>query len=1276
MSTTPTRYLRVLYLIAIFSLSIVFWVGNVQAATTGKIIGRIMDDSTGEPVIQANVVVGNKQWGAASDLNGEFIIINLPPGLYEVKISCLNYHDQTIKDVYIASDLTTELNIKLTPAVMEMPDVVVIYKKPQVELGQSTKEHRFDKEKLENLRPEDVSKIVQMTTGFKIDPDGKMHVRGSRAGDVAVIIEGVDMRDPLVDTQINLNLSAEGIDEVTVQTGGFSSEYGKAMGGVIQVTTAEGKPDHYSGRVEYITDRIIQTYSHDSDRMEVAFGGPVPFTKDLLREPITFYITSIGDLTNTYIPFDVTRPANDYLGIGIDIPERQRNDFSSSLKLAYNLNNTEKISFYLRQSFLKFDIYPLGEGAISGNYGYGYKHNIANRPYAWNKRIDAVLTYSNQLSAESFFELKLIANRNRTKVQPRGKSPGDFTMMDEIENELAPAFDRNQNGYLEDDEYLDSDGDGFMDGFWDANGNGIFDGGGEGYEDLNMNGRWDRGEDWVDLNRNGIFDGAEPWIDVVNPLTGENNIGVFDSWDTYADVNGNGRWDPAEPQLPEQDWNGNGFWDGERFIDANGDGQYNPWESWQDLNGNYLWDPGEPFIDVNGNGVFDCSEGYDDMNRNGAVDRRDLALRSNSTGGFIDDEEPFIDGDYWWNTGEPFIDEPDPISGQYNGVWDPGEIWFDLSSSASTETGGGVWFVGTEMTLNGRYDGPNFFGGLPVFDEYELFTRPADWNFNSDRSRPITYTFNEDMRGSDWPDDIFALIPGKSTWINRTLHDKENPVFDMRNFVVDEDKEWFLDYNGDGHWNNVDYFLNEGLWDPTAFWQDRTTQDYIFKFSYQNQVSRYHQFKGGIDVSYHIFTMQEITQPDLAYNGEAELPAGSPWPERGGDRDFYEYRPVEGAVYVEDLMEFEGLKFRAGLRSDFVIHPNKVVDEFRDRVERDEPGAIVAERSKMKLSPRLGISHPITEQSKLYFNYGHFYQAPKFTYFYQSATANFEANSVIGNPNLEYEKTIEYELGVETQISDYVTLDVSGYYKDQYDMISTIDDKWKNIDLDRYANIDYGRTRGFELSIDKQSVNHYALTFNYTFSFAYGKASDQHAAQEARLLNTPYNFDEHPLDWDETHSVNAFLTLNYGRGEYPRLFGLVMPDDWQATLQWEFGSGLPYKPSIYTTGIDDANLILDNSARQPWHERTTLKFEKYYTLNSKKLKRDERGIQLIFGLTVRNLFNKLNVQTVHAQTGSPTRAVHPSNPAYNPGVNRQEFDANPRNYEPGRNVLLRVGMSF
>lgn len=183
---------------------------------------------------------------------------------------------------------------------------------------------------------------------------------------------------------------------------------------------------------------------------------------------------------------------------------------------------------------------------------------------------------------------------------------------------------------------------------------------------------------------------------------GLNNVGVYDPWDPFVDQNGNGRWDDAEPQLAEQDWNGNGVWDGERFQDANGNGRYDGY-----------------------------GEGYDDRNLNGSIDRKTNFTNDEDTG------EGLLDGDFAYDTGEPFIDSPDE-NGFYNGIWDEGEVWLDLPSG--TSIGGGIRL---QPTRNGQYDGPN-----GVVDEYELFCIPASLTYGMDPRLPVIYTWANILRTS------------------------------------------------------------------------------------------------------------------------------------------------------------------------------------------------------------------------------------------------------------------------------------------------------------------------------------------------------------------------------------------------------------------------------------------------------------------------------------------------------------------------------------------------
>ena len=1231
----PLFQLTIVLLLSVFT-------GTIYAGDTGKITGTVRDRDTGDPIAGVNVVIEGTSLGAMTDLDGYFTIINVKPGKCSVQATFVGYVPLIQKDVVVSIDINTQLNFDLEPTVLEAAEPVEIYyEKPAVIPGVTSSEQRLTSADMEVLPVSDIGDMIALQAGVKVDEEGKYHFRGGRDDEVLFIVQGLEVNDQLGSGRRTYSLPTEAIQEVQVMTGSFDAEYSNALSGVVNQSLESGSADIYAGRVTWQTDRLWDEYSFHSDRVDASFGGPMPFMRRMFHmDDATFKASAWGELSNTYTPFDVNRSDSDVLGLGFNMPERQDNVYGYSTNFVLPLTPTKKLTMMIGGGRSVWDIYPWGD-SVGGNYGYQYKYNVANRPYVTKTEQLFNAIFTSQISNSAYYDIQIGRYYTNTIIQPRNACPGDFTMLEDIEDYLGGS--NLFPGSYDSPNIQDNNGNSFPDGFADANGNYIYNGWGEGYEDIDMNGQWDRGEDWVDLNGNGVYDGGirDPfsgeWLGepILDDRDGDNQ---WDPGEHFVDLNDNGIWDSPEPQLPEQDWNGNGMWDGERFVDANSNGFYD------------------------GSG-----EGYDDYNQNGVCDVK--MLFSNET---EDSFEPYYDGDLWYDTGEPFIDKPRlNAAGEwvYDGVWQSDEVWIDLPSSYTSLFG----TLGIP-TLNGQYDDPN-----GAFDEYELFTIPAELGYGMDPAHPVIYNFDPDAHGSDWmfsysipaqfstgPGyyELNAYTAGKATWVDRN----GDGVFNPPNFNWDEG-EYFEDYNGNSVWNGFDYFLNPGTWDASAIYQDRIQLEYTLKFNYQNQVSKYHTITTGGQFKYSEMDMQSIQGPDEPYVGEIPLPSGSPWPDRGAFRDFYIYKPCEGGLFLRDVMEFEGLIVKTSFRWDFFLHDPDYIDVTTALVEDYPYFTYSNRRGRYKIAPRLGISHPITRGSKLFFNYSHKYQRPRYNYFFAAATSNLANQGLVGNPDLEYEKTVEYELGVETEVGQFWLFKVAGYYKDTYNTMGTVPVVYGPLNFDVYSNTDYGRARGVEFSIDKRFAENYLISFKYDFSFAKGKASSDVAAQEQRLQNIPVNHDEYPLGWDERHRVNFYASIRYFKDEYPKLFGLRLPDDWLFTLQWEYGSGRPYTPSTYTTG-QSSNLILSNSARFPWTEKTNLKFEKYYSFSSKK------NLRFILGVDVNNLFDKENVNTLYSETGNPYSAVHPLNPTYDPYGSRDDYDQNPRNFSPGRNVMFRFGVQF
>ena len=193
--------------------------------------------------------------------------------------------------------------------------------------------------------------------------------------------------------------------------------------------------------------------------------------------------------------------------------------------------------------------------------------------------------------------------------------------------------------------------------------------------------------------------------------------------------------------------------------------------------------------------------------------------------------------------------------------------------------------------------------------------------------------------------------------------------------------------------------------------------------------------------------------------------------------DLYDVKPITGAAYVQDRMDFEDLVIRAGLRLDY-LDPNAYFLKNYTDLQND---SLVKASVKFKVSPRLGVSFPITERSKFRFSYGQFFQTPAFRYLFETVSSHItRGNMIIGNPDLQAQQTVAYELGVETELSRLFSLDFTAYYKDIYDLIGTRYAAGVPTGYYPLTNDEYGNVRGFEVTFNKVLDNYWSSRLSYS----------------------------------------------------------------------------------------------------------------------------------------------------------------------------------------------------
>jgi hypothetical protein len=243
--------------------------------TSGKISGTVASD--GQPLAGANVLVKGTTYGAATDEDGRYYILDVPVGTYEVEAQYIGYKKLAISNVHVNANLTTELNFNLEVAAVEGEEVEVTAERPLIQKNATNSTAIIDKEVVRALPVRTVGAMIGLQAGAV-----GTNVRGSRTSDNAYYIDGVLMRNHWTGGNLAASLSQQGMTEIAFQAGGFSAEYGGANGGVVNIATATGT-EKVSGSFEYLSDlgssspgsKQNKLYSYGRNLYNFSVGAPI-----------------------------------------------------------------------------------------------------------------------------------------------------------------------------------------------------------------------------------------------------------------------------------------------------------------------------------------------------------------------------------------------------------------------------------------------------------------------------------------------------------------------------------------------------------------------------------------------------------------------------------------------------------------------------------------------------------------------------------------------------------------------------------------------------------------------------------------------------------------------------------------------------------------------------------------------------------------------------------------------------------------------------------------
>mgnify|MGYP001958286098 FL=1 len=233
--------------------------------TTGKIAGSV-SSVDGSSLAGANVMVDGTSSGAATDSEGNYTILNVPAGTYSLTVSYIGHKTVTTSNVEVKTNLTTPQDFSLETSAISGEVVTIIGEKRLVEFSATNSVRSVNAEEIQNAASRSVEGMLDMQAGVTIT-DGNLHIRGSRAEEVAYTLDGAQITD-VVNTGRDLSAIPEALAEITVEAGGFGAHVGGANSGVVRQTMRTGGSE-VSGSAR------VETGDYGHQDITATVGGPL-----------------------------------------------------------------------------------------------------------------------------------------------------------------------------------------------------------------------------------------------------------------------------------------------------------------------------------------------------------------------------------------------------------------------------------------------------------------------------------------------------------------------------------------------------------------------------------------------------------------------------------------------------------------------------------------------------------------------------------------------------------------------------------------------------------------------------------------------------------------------------------------------------------------------------------------------------------------------------------------------------------------------------------------
>lgn len=250
--------LKPVLLILLFSASFILFASSNLSAQDGSIRGSIVEKETGEPVIFCNVYLQGTTMGAASDVNGLYMITRIPPGEYTLMVTYLGYDTLSIP-VSVEADGIISQNLSLVKSSLMLDEVNISAERQEARTETKTSVNKVTPKEITKIpsvggQP-DLAQYLQVLPGvvFTGDQGGQLYIRGGSPIQNKVLLDGMIIYNPFHSIGLFSVFDTDILRNADVYTGGFGAEYGGRISSIMDITTRDGNKKRIAGKIDAST---------------------------------------------------------------------------------------------------------------------------------------------------------------------------------------------------------------------------------------------------------------------------------------------------------------------------------------------------------------------------------------------------------------------------------------------------------------------------------------------------------------------------------------------------------------------------------------------------------------------------------------------------------------------------------------------------------------------------------------------------------------------------------------------------------------------------------------------------------------------------------------------------------------------------------------------------------------------------------------------------------------------------------------------------------------